>query len=51
MKFRMMEWVADAGGAPWTNFGKDHEIAIGTWDRKTPYRIIHPFRAEEGSST
>jgi hypothetical protein len=45
-KFRLMEWVADAGGAPWTCYAGDIEFPIGTWERKGAYRIIRPFSGE-----
>ena len=51
MKYRLLEWVADAGGTPWTNYGKDHELAIKSWGSTGPYQIIRPFRPQEGSST
>lgn len=51
MKFRMMEWTADAGGTPWINFGKDHEVAIKPWGSTGPYQIIKPFRQQDGSTT
>ena len=51
MKFKLIEWVADAGGAPWTCYGKDHECAIGPWNRTGPYQNLHPFRQGDGSTT
>ena len=51
MKFKMMEWVADAGGTPFTVFGKDIECPIGTWARKSDCPIIRPFRKTDGSTT
>ena len=51
MKFRLIEWVADAGGTPWTCYGSDNECAIGQWGRSSPYKTVKPIRQNEGSST
>ena len=50
MKFRLMEWTADAGGTPWTNFGKDHEVAACAWGQPG-VKTLHPFRSGDGSTT
>ena len=51
MKFRLLEWVADAGGSPMTVFGKDIEVAIGPWGRTSAYQTLRPFLAQSGSTT
>ena len=48
MKFRMLEWVADAGGTPFTVFAADIEVPIGTWGRGGDYPIIRPFQKVSG---
>jgi hypothetical protein len=48
MKFRMLEWVADAGGTPWTVFSGDIEVAIGPWNRTKGYQTLRPFKAVGG---
>lgn len=48
MKFRMLEWVADAGGTPFTVYANDIEVPIGTWGRKSEYPIIRPFQKVSG---
>lgn len=48
MKFRMLEWVADAGGVPWTCFSGDIEVAIGGWGRTSEYQTLRPFKAVGG---
>jgi hypothetical protein len=42
-KFKLLEWVADAGGAPWTCYAADIEFPIGQWGRTSPFKIIRPF--------
>lgn len=42
-KFKLMEWVADAGGTPWTCYAADIEFPVGQWGRTTPFKIIRPF--------
>jgi hypothetical protein len=48
MKFRMLEWTADAGGTPWTVFAGDIEVACGEWQRKSGYHTIRPFKKVGG---
>jgi len=43
MKFRMLEFTADAGGNPWTCFAKDIELAVRQWGENSPLHIIRPF--------
>ena len=50
MKFRLMEWTADAGGTPWISFGKDHEVAACAWGQPG-VKTLHPFRSGDGSTT
>jgi hypothetical protein len=49
MKFRMMEWVADAGGTPWQCYGAGHEMMIQSWGQQAT--ILKPFRQQDGSSS
>lgn len=48
MKFKMLEWVADAGGTPFTVFSGDIEVAVGSWNRTGGYAIIRPFQKASG---
>src|SRR5271166_1482051 len=50
MKFKLCEWTADAGGNPFTVYGKDIECAIGQWNRTSAYQNLHPFRQADGST-
>jgi hypothetical protein len=50
-KFKMLEWVADAGGSAWTCYGADMECAIKAWGSTSGYKTIKPFRKTDGSST
>ena len=45
MKFRMIEWIADAGGTPFTVYAEDIEVAVKSWGSTGPYQPIKPFRA------
>ena len=51
MKFKMLEWIADAGGTPFIVFGKDIEVMIKSWGATSGYQRLHPFRPQDGSST
>jgi len=51
MKFRMLEWVADAAGQPFTVFGADNEVAIKEWGSTGPYQTLRPFRSRDSSTT
>lgn len=51
MKLKMLEWVVDAGGTPFTVYGKDIEVAVGQWGRTGPYQVIRPFRQQDGATT
>lgn len=51
MKFRMLEWTADAGGTPFIVFGKDIEVAIKPWGATAGYKTLRPFRQADGSTT
>lgn len=44
MKFKLMEWTADAAGAAWTPFPAEVEVAIKSWGSPGPYQIIRPFK-------
>lgn len=48
MKFRMIEWVADAGGTPFTVFANDIEVAAGMWGRSSGYQTLRPFQKASG---
>lgn len=48
MKFRMLEWTADAGGTPFTVFSGDIEVAAGMWGRTSGYQTLRPFKAVSG---
>lgn len=48
MKFRMLEWVADAGGTPFTIFSGDIEVAIKPWGTQQGYQTLRPFKAVSG---
>jgi len=50
MKFQLLEWIADAGGTPWTNYGSSHELAVVEWG-KPGVKVIHPFRSSEGATS
>lgn len=50
MKCQLLEWIADAGGTPWTNYGSSHELAVVEWG-KPEMKVIHPFRASEGATS
>ena len=49
MKFRLIEWVADAGGTPFTVYGADNECAIKAWGSTGGYQTLRPFRKSDGS--
>jgi len=51
MKFRMLEWVADAGGTPFIVFGADNECAIKPWGSTKGYVTLKPFRKKDESTT
>lgn len=51
MKFRMMEWIADAGGTAFTVYGKDCEFALKEWGSQSAYEIVRPVRQQDGSTT
>jgi hypothetical protein len=51
MKFRLLEWVADAGGTPFTVYGKDIECAIKPWGSSASYQTLRPFLQQAGSTT
>jgi hypothetical protein len=48
MKFRMLEWVADAGGTPFTVFSGDCEVAIKPWGSTSGYQTLRPFQKVSG---
>lgn len=48
MKFRMLEWTADAGGTPFTIFSGDIEVAIKPWGSTSGYQTLRPFKAVSG---
>jgi hypothetical protein len=48
MKFRLLQWTADAGGTPFTVLADDIEVAIGEWGRAGGYKTIRPFKAVSG---
>lgn len=48
MKFRMLEWVADAGGTPFTVFSADIEVAIKPWGSTAGYQTLRPFQKASG---
>lgn len=48
MKFRMLEWVADAGGTPFTVFSGDIEVAIKPWGSTQGYQTLRPFQKVSG---
>jgi hypothetical protein len=45
MKFKLIEWTADAGGSPFTVLAEDIEVALGLWGRTEGYRTLRPFQA------
>jgi len=48
MKFRMLEWTADAGGKPFTVFSADIEVAIKPWGTTAGYQTLRPFQKVSG---
>lgn len=50
MKCQLLEWIADAGGTPWSNYGSSHELAVVEWG-KPGVKVIHPFRSSEGATS
>lgn len=48
MKFKLLEWVADAGQAHWTVFPADIEVAIKAWGTNGPYTTLRPFKEVGG---
>jgi hypothetical protein len=45
MKFKLIEWVADAGAVPFTVFAADIEVACGQWGRSGAFQTLRPFKA------
>ena len=48
MKFRMLEFVADAGGTPFTVYSGDIEVAIKSWGGTSGYQTLRPFQKASG---
>lgn len=48
MKFRMLEWVADGGGTPFTVFAADIEVVIKPWGSTAGYQTLRPFQKVSG---
>jgi hypothetical protein len=50
-KFKLVEMSVDGGGAPFSVYGQDIEVAIKSWGSGGPYQTLRPFRSADGSST
>jgi hypothetical protein len=57
MKFKLMEWIANANADAFTVYGADCELALKPWGDQSGfrevggYRVIRPFRQGDGSTT
>lgn len=48
MKFRLLQWTADAGGTPFTVLSGDIEVAIKPWGSGAGYQTLRPFQKVSG---
>ena len=51
MKFKLMEWSANAQDIPITVYGKDCELALKAWGDTSAYHVVKIIRPQDGSTT